>query len=60
MREWPRLENVLVARFLEDWRAGAHGELRMLDNGAACSEFQTKLAVKQGVVRIQRTRSWIR
>jgi hypothetical protein len=46
--EWPRLENV-VARFLEELGVLVrNGELRCLTMGQLASEFQTKLAVKQG------------
>jgi hypothetical protein len=46
--EWPRLENI-VARFLEELGILVrNGDLRCLTMGQLASEFQTKLAVKQG------------
>ena len=46
--EWPRLENV-VARFLEELGILVRdGDLRCLTMGQLASEFQTKLAAKQG------------
>jgi hypothetical protein len=45
---WPRLENV-VARFLEELGILVrNGDLRCLTMGQLASEFQAKLAVKQG------------
>ena len=45
---WPRLENVF-ARFLEELGALVrNGDLRCLTMGQVASEFQTKLAVKEG------------
>src|SRR5260370_23531854 len=45
---WPRLENV-VARFLEELGILVRdGDLRCLTMGQLASEFQAKLAVKQG------------
>jgi hypothetical protein len=46
--EWPRLENV-VARFLEELGILVRdGDLRCLTMGQLASEFQTKIAAKQG------------
>jgi len=46
--EWPRLENV-AARFLEELGILVrNGDLRCLTMGQLASEFQTKLAAKEG------------